>query len=202
MNPRELIRLQITLEYALDEAGRLVPFPGSSEQGLYIVYRHAQGYIPFYNHCLPQELCERLAGLDSAQAFETPDAVATLLQSYAPARLEGRFVSEFIPHPPQLADIPQVIFRDGQFVVLEQGEPVCWAWSERSNEHCAEVAVETHPAHRRKGYARRAVAAWAHQVIGSGRAALYSYKAENAASRALARSLGAAWYADVVCYST
>ena len=25
MNPNELIRLQITLEYALDEAGRLVP---------------------------------------------------------------------------------------------------------------------------------------------------------------------------------
>ena len=39
MDPIDLIHLQITLEYALDASGRLVPFPGSSEQGLYIVYK-------------------------------------------------------------------------------------------------------------------------------------------------------------------
>ena len=61
--------------------------------------------------------------------------------------------------------------------------------------------METHPDHRRQGYARQAVAAWVSQVIGSGRVALYSYKSRNEASRALAHSLGAVWYADVVCYS-
>ena len=57
MDAIELIRLQITLEYALDGAGRLVPFPGSSEQGLYIVYRYAGGYIPYFSHRLPEEVC-------------------------------------------------------------------------------------------------------------------------------------------------
>lgn len=53
MNPIGLIRWQITLEYALDEAGRLMPFPGSSEQGLYIVYRYAGGYTAYCNQRLP-----------------------------------------------------------------------------------------------------------------------------------------------------
>ena len=50
-------------------------------------------------------------------------------------------------------------------------------------------------------YARQTVAAWAHEVIRSGRTAFYSYKVENQPSRALARSLGTEWYADVVGYA-
>jgi RimJ/RimL family protein N-acetyltransferase len=196
-----LIDLQIHLEYQLDSNGLLVPFPGSSEQGLYIAYRHAGGTVQYFNHCLPIELRTRLVELGGSQAFEAPQVVERLIQEVTPARFEGQFVSEYIPRLPDPGGFPLVVTQQAQSVILVDGSPVCWAWSERSNEGCAEVAVETLPQHRRKGYARQVVAAWAFEVIGSGRTAFYSYQFENEASRALARSLGAVWYADVVCFA-
>ena len=201
MDPLELIRLQVTLEYSLNDAGRLVPFPGSSEQRLYIVYRYAGGYIPYFSHRLPEELCDGLRNLGGEQTFEAPQAVLWLIQKYQPCRFDGRFVSECLLRIPVPGEFPQVTKQDQHFVILEEGKAVCWAWSEHSNAHCAEVAVETPPDHRRKGYARQAVAAWAQDVTGSGRVALYSYKAENLPSQRLAHSLGTSWYADMVCYS-
>ena len=201
MNPIDLIQLQITLEYVLNDAGRLVPFPGSSEQGAYIVYRYAGGYMPYFSQRLPEALCDGLRYLGGEQAFEAPQAVLWLIQKYLPCHFNGRFISEHLPRRPDPSEYPLVVKQGEQFVILADGKPACLAWSERSNAHSAGVAVETHADHRRKGYARQAVAAWAQEVIGSGRVALYSYKAENRASQALARSLGAVWYADVVCYS-
>lgn len=201
MEAIDLIQLQITLEYALNDAGQLVSFPGSSEQGLYIVYRYAGGYMPYFSCRLPDELCDGLRNLGGDQSFEAPQTVRWLIQKYMPCQFDGPFVSEHLIRRPEPFEFPLVKKQEGLFVILEHGEPVCWAWSERSNAHCAEAAVETHPDHRRKGYARQAVAAWAHQIIGEGRVALYSYKAENHASQALARSLGAVRYAEVICYS-
>jgi hypothetical protein len=201
LKPAELIHLQITLEYALDEKGLLVPFPGSSEQGLYIVYRHSGGYLAYFNQSLPVALRDRLEALETAQAFDVPWVVEQLIQEVTPARFEGQFVSESISRLPVPGEFPLVVQQDAQFVIVADDQAVCWAWSERSNEKCAEVAVETLPEHRMKGYARQAVAAWAYEVIRSGRTAFYSYRVENQASRALARSLGAAWYADVVGYA-
>ena len=200
MNPIDLIRLQIALEYDLNQSGRLVPFPGSTEQGLYIVYRYPGGYIPYFNQGLPEVLCDRLRNLGGEQAFEAPKAVLWLMQKYLPCHYEGRFVAEYLPRLPEPGEFSRVVQQSEQFVVLEDGKPVCWAWSERSNTACAEVAVETHVDHRLKGYARLAVAAWAHNVISSGRVALYSYKAENLSSQELARKLRAVWYAEVVCF--
>jgi hypothetical protein len=200
MNPINLIDLQIRLEYAQVQDGLLVPFPESTEQGWYIVYRHAGGYVQYFNHKLPEELRTRLIDLGGSQAYEAPARVEQILCNYIPARFEGIFVSEYIPSSPDPAGFRQVVNQEDQYVILVVNKPVCWAWSERSNESCAEVAVETLPEHRRQGYARQAVAAWAHVVIKSGRVAFYSYQAENQPSKALARSLGAVWYADVVGY--
>jgi GNAT superfamily N-acetyltransferase len=201
MDPLDLIDLQIRLEYAKVQNGLLVPFPGSSEQGLYIVYRHAGGYVQYLNHKLPEELRTRLVDLGSSQAYEAPARVEQILSTYIPAHFEGLFASEYLPTIPEPAEFRQVVNQEGQYIVLVENTPVCCAWSERSNDQCAEVAVETLPEHRRQGYARQAVAAWAQAVLQSGRTAFYSYKAENDPSRALARSLGSVWYADVVAYA-
>ena len=139
MNPIDLIRLQITLEYDLDKAGRLVPFPGSTEQGLYIVYRYPGGYIPYFNQCLPEALCERLRNLGGEQAFEAPQAVVWLMQRYLPCHYEGRFVSEYLPRLSEPREFLQVVKQDEQFVVLDGDKPVCRAWSERRNAQCAKV---------------------------------------------------------------
>jgi hypothetical protein len=56
MQPLDLINVQIRLEYVLDTEG-LVPFPDSSEQALYIVYRHAGGTLSFFNQKLLRKVC-------------------------------------------------------------------------------------------------------------------------------------------------
>lgn len=201
MKPVDLIELQITLEYALDEKGFLVPFPGSSEQAVYIVYRYEDGYVPYYHYQLPVVIRSYLIAAGAQLAFSAPDQIEAILGEFIESRHVGKFISAYIPHRLAPETHPQVVHREGQWVILINGKPVCWAWSERSNDYCAEVAVETLPEYRHQGYARQVVAAWANEVIGSGRTALYSYEAENLPSQALARSLGAVWYADVIAFS-
>lgn len=198
MKSLDLIHLQITLEYALDQDGLLIPFPGSSEQALLIIYRHAEGYLPFFNQRLPLESRSRILALDLAQAFESTQSIERLISEYLPVSYDGQFVSAMIPHQPDLEEFTLATYQNGQVVICVDDQPVCWAWSERSNAYCAEVAVKTQPEHRRKGFARMAVAAWAHRVIASGRIALYSYRVDNLPSHFLGRSLDIVWYADVI----
>lgn len=103
-------------------------------------------------------------------------------------------------HPPEAREYAAVSGVEGRCVVTVAGRPVCWAWSERQNETCAEAAVETLPEYRRRGYARQATAAWAAQVLHSGRVAFFSHAVHNTASQALARSLGVSHFADCASF--
>ena len=49
-----LVRLQVELEYQVNPAGHLLPFPGSDEQAKFIVYRTAQDFERFFRHDLPE----------------------------------------------------------------------------------------------------------------------------------------------------
>jgi predicted GNAT family acetyltransferase len=93
------------------------------------------------------------------------------------------------------------VSQEGNVWVVKVGnQVVCRAMSVRQNEHSAEAYVETLPAYQRRGYGRQATAAWADDILKSGRVPFYSYHLANSASAALARSLSIEWYADVVGY--
>lgn len=66
----------------------------------------------------------------------------------------------------------------------ERAVAVCASVRMGDAVHCA--GVETHPAHRRKGYAADAVRGWAERVRARGQTPVYSTSFENTASRALA----------------
>ncbi len=70
----------------------------------------------------------------------------------------------------------------------------------RGNELAAEVAVETLPAFRRRGYGRQVTAAWVYHVMRAGKIAFFSHERDNLASQVLAQSLGAVQYSSVVGY--
>lgn len=64
-----------------------------------------------------------------------------------------------------------------------------------------EAGVDTLEGHRRRGYAKRVVHAWAAELLRQGRVPLYSTSWDNTASRAVARALdmrlyGASWGLD------
>lgn len=79
-------------------------------------------------------------------------------------------------------------------VRAETGEVAAVCYSARSTSAAAEAGVETAEKHRHRGYASRAVVAWAGAVARSGRIPLYSTSWQNFASQALARRLG------LICY--
>jgi RimJ/RimL family protein N-acetyltransferase len=79
-------------------------------------------------------------------------------------------------------------------VVLHDGKAVSICCSVRMTPQAHEAGVETHPDFRGRGYAARAVAAWAKVVYEMARVPLYSTSWENEPSRTLAKRLGLIQY--------
>jgi GNAT superfamily N-acetyltransferase len=202
MNPVDLVQLQISLEYQLDAGGLLVPFDNSSEQAYYVVYQHSQGFTPYFSSELPADVRVQLLDLGLPKAFTHPDEVKQLFsENNLPCRGgDDIYWSGYFSHPPGPNETQEVCHHGEAWSVLHEGLEVCRAISVRQNEHCAEVYVETLPAYRRRGYGRRVVAAWALEVMKTDRVAFYSFRLRNTASAAVASSLGAQWYANVVAY--
>jgi predicted GNAT family acetyltransferase len=85
---------------------------------------------------------------------------------------------------------PDVQVGQPMFAVVVGGHAVSVCCSVRETAEAFEAGVETVAAHRRRGYAPRAVTAWAREVRAMGRVPLYSTSWQNEASRAVARALG------------
>jgi GrpB-like predicted nucleotidyltransferase (UPF0157 family) len=194
---RAFIHLNVTLEYGLDTQGDLVPQPGSTEQARFIIYRFGQGSARFFRAGTSSGLRTQLAVLPTAVVFDAPESVQAILAS--PSYWIGRsYTFTRAPDPCSFPDVAISFLNraDKKFVVKQNGEPVAWAWSVRQNDLTAELAVETLPAYRRRGYARQATSAWANAVLLSGRIPFYSHARDNQASDALAQSLKLTPYAE------
>ena len=75
----DLIRLQMRLEYGLDESGLLTPRADSTEQSWFTCYQGRSGTMRFYRRELPGDLRERLASLADDVPFEDRAAVEVIL---------------------------------------------------------------------------------------------------------------------------
>ena len=199
MQNEELIRLQVGLEYRVEGDG-LIPFPGSTEQARFILYRHPGDFMRYYRIDVPLQMRLELERIDGEQVFHDPKLVRTILNAYSLCTSSGLYESCYFTQVPQADKYLQVAQEDRKYVIKIDGQPVCWAWSERSNEQCAEVAVETLPAYQRRGFARQAVSALAAAEMKRGRVVFYSYEMENLASRELAHSLGVAHFASCAAF--
>ena len=199
MQAQELIRLQIELEYRLEGDG-LIPFPGSTEQARFIVYRFKGGFTRFYRIDIPVQLRLELDRVDATQVFEAQALVHEIMNAYSRAGSAGIFESCSFVQSPRLHAYPDVE-RDGKsYIVKADGKPACWAWSERTNDRCVEVAVETLPAYQRRGFARQTVSALAADEMRKGKVVFFSYKLDNLASQALGRSLGVVPFATCAAF--
>lgn len=200
MDPIDLIHLQIRLEYQIDQDGLLVPFLGSTEQALFLVYHFGQGYQPYFNHRLPMELRQQLLRLGPKEAIEHPRKVIKIIsETYQPCKGgEDVFWSGYFTRLPGPDEFPDVVQSEEAWTVRREGKLVSEAISIRHNGECHEAYVHTEPDFRGRGFGRQTVAAWANHVMSAGRVALYSFRHRNHASAALAESLGVKWYADVI----
>ena len=202
MDAVELIRVQAELEYGVTVADGIIPVTAANaaDVPLVSVARHANGAVVYCRGDLPGDLRDRLVALGGGVLFAERDRVCASLSVvtsdvrmvdcrwYAFARISSP------------VEFPDATERDGRFVIVRDGEIVAAARSACENVTAAEVEVETTPAFRQRGYGRQVIAAWAYHTVRTGKVAFYSHRWHNTASEALARSVGATWYADTIEY--
>lgn len=76
------------------------------------------------------------------------------------------------------------------YAIEGDGILVCACVSTRENEACGEAWVYTAPDYRKRGFAQKAVNAWARSLMEAGKVPFYSHDIKNEASANLAGKLG------------
>jgi len=200
MKAVDLIRLNMEIESVINLDGDLEPLP-EKESAIFSISRHRDGYVTYFRQDVPSAIRERLRALDVDRLLDDHEMVKRILSEHTPCKNVFAGRSCYLTHTPSPDEFPDAVLHEGCYVIMVDGKPVSWAWTQDGNEQAAELAVETLPEFRRRGYGRQVVAAWAANVIGSGKVAFYSYIIGNVASEALARSLEVVQYAIMTTYS-
>jgi len=196
----DLIRLNTEIENVVNSDGDLTPISGK-DSAIFAIHRHEGGYVYYFRYDLLPSTRQQIEALAPEEALYNHDTVKRILAPYATCNkvFAGRgYHFGRIPSPDEF---PDAVLHEGCYVIMADGKPVSWAWTQDGNERAAELAVETLPEYRRRGHARQAVAAWASHVVKGGRVAFFSHEIGNVESEALGRSLGVVHYAVSVVYS-
>ena len=209
--------LRVGLLYRQDARGRLLTINEPCGGGIaprFYMGRCNAGAVWRFRADLPEHLADALATLCAREPITDDLRTAPL---YLPAYLEllgatayqGGPAYQFTNIAPPVYAAREVTqeneslldggfdaFKDElahwqpYFAVVEEGRAVSVCRSVRISAHGHEAGVETLAAHRGKGYARDAVAAWAGAVRALGVEPAYSTSWNNIASRSLAKKLG------------
>jgi hypothetical protein len=204
-DPLRLVHLQLELEGIGADCENLLfrlPDDQTRDIGYFLVVRHAAGYATFVHHLTDPAVAAELRALPSELVFDSADALLRRLYGDTPDLRTCYFSAYYFVRRALPSEYLDVHEQAGEFVVLAPGgEVVSRAWSTRRNAVAAEVAVETRPDFRRRGYARQVCLAWATCELEHHRVAFYCHNRDNLASRALAACVGVVHFMDGVwCY--
>jgi hypothetical protein len=145
--------------------------------------RHIKAYVRLLEMHAPVRELEMGPAYHFTQYFEPSISLLAVTEENAEVLGEGfkKLTEELRDWQPFLA-------------VVERGRATSVCRSVRITSSAHEAGVETLPDYRGKGYAKEAVAGWAHSVRSIGAIPLYSTTWENTASQAVARKLKLALY--------
>jgi len=184
-----------------------------------LVLNHEWGYslLPCYN--LPPHLRDTLMQFAPELAFRDHERIKTILSAEAPCAETWTGRSYTFPAL-KAEDYPADVVRLSEAqhdliakydpnlnpyqvtacAIIVDGQIVSACVSSRENAIGAEAWVQTLPAYRRRGCARRATTAWAYHLQQEDKIPFYSHRTDNPASQALAHSLRLNWFMSDVAY--
>lgn len=206
-SPQELFRLWFELECIGLDNGRLFRISGLTcddiEHVVGVRYLGDVGGLDtsYFRLDLPDSIVEQVRSQMGDDVLGNEDDVwGTLVRGGLPRNeLRREITYTFVEAPP--IDVSLVACLAGEMVRFsEDGRVISRAWSVRSNIRSCEIAVETHGDFRRRGYGKQVVSAWVKSVLDSGKVPIYSHRKGNLESAALARSVGAVPFVEVVSY--
>ncbi|MDQ3547979.1 MAG: GNAT family N-acetyltransferase [Chloroflexota bacterium] len=202
MNRRILVELKLAMEFGAAPVGNTLPEARSNGDGQprLLVSLFGDDHAVFFRFDVPADVRKDLSALGSTALMRDAERVTAILARDASCESIYRIRWYTIERLADPAEYPDVTFVDGRHVIIIDGEIVGWARTDCETEHAAEVSIETHEAFRRRGYARQLTAAWAAQVLSSGKVAFYSHLLGNAPSQAVAESLGLVHLSDEIEY--
>ena len=219
MNHRDLMRVHIEALFTQDVHGDLVRVnePNGVPAPRFFFGRTAAGDVWRFRHDVEPDVRTEIEAVIGSDAHRgggvdssiDPTPYQAILSRSAPIeRTELGPAYSFPDHLPKAGDairatndnaelltrhlapwLPDVQLSQPMFVVACDGHAVVVCGSVRQTGEAYEAGVETALAYRGRGYAARAVAAWAGGVRALGRVPLYSTSWQNAASQAVAGKL-------------
>jgi hypothetical protein len=218
-DPGALMEMHVEALFTHDAEGRLrrVNEPGGAEAPRFFLGRTAEGAVWRFRHdvdaALRRELEAAGEGAGAARYGEILARAAPVMRAEAgpafafPPELPAADdaaddvvrvteANAYVLQPPLDAWLADVRWGAPLFALVADGRAAAVCASVRQTGAAHEAGVETAPADRGRGYAARVVAAWARAVRELGRVPLYSTSWENAASRAVARTLGLVHFGD------
>jgi hypothetical protein len=188
----DLIHLQLELEcIGFNEKGFLTRIAGDNPDDIARIFiaKYAEYYALYFRDDINHDIVKQLRSFSSEQLYINTNTVKSILYQSMVPQIPYRFASYVFERCPLPDEFPDVSRQDESFVILYEGKIVSKAWSSRRNAHAAELAVETAPDFRRRGYAYQVCSAWAAYHILHDRVAFYSHLETNDASRGLAQNL-------------
>lgn len=195
-DPRSLWRVQLALECKVftEDTGRLVETPCDDPDGLdtcYLASYPGGGSELALAADAPSWFVDRVRELSIAEVFRDPSTAAGHLTSIGGQPVVAGHFHTYCFDPDIASEPTETIRQEGpeQFAIVLDGQPVAGSSSSRSDEHSAELWIETEPKYRRRGFATVLARRWARDVQDAGKIAFYSHLHDNHASTALAQNL-------------
>jgi len=197
---KDLVNIQIELEYDRDSKGDLFPRHSSTQQARLLIYKFEGEYLIAFRHDLPSEIRKRLLELPAEEVLRRHELIKSLFKPNANCDhiwYGSSLTFDYIPSQESFADVER---HGTRFVIVKDGKAISAAWPARENDKASEVIVETDETYQRCGYGSQVLSAWASSVLLSGKIPFYSYEATNPASQALAKKLKLVKFCDVAAY--
>ena len=159
--------------------------------------------VAYYDESLSSNLQAQLSPCVSSMDFPAIEPILNVLESHNIQSDAGYYKTYLFP--PRAAKDPDVIclskddpkiqafgfdgLAEQVYAIEQDGRIVSACVSVREDQYCGEAWVYTDPRYRRKGWAKKAVNAWAHSLTGVGKVPFYSHEAGNTSSASLAGAL-------------